>query len=455
MLSVDDTIAAIASPPGGACRGVVRVSGPDVIRYLQPCFTPNGNRDLAHVRGASVLPGLLHVPPPVGDLECDLYLWPDHRSFTRQPAAELHTFGSPPLLEAALQALCASGVRLAQPGEFTMRAFLAGRLDLTQAEAVLGVIDARNGSELHVALCQMAGGLAAPLNELRHQLLDLLAHLEAGLDFVEDDIEFITAEELESRLSAAAERVASIDARLVAREQPGNVPRAVLVGWPNTGKSSLFNALADDSAAIVSHQAGTTRDYLTRTVRLGGHLVMFIDTAGVETEEAESRLAAASQHVRETQDRRADLRLLCLDTTRPLNAWEKAQLAEEKSASRLIVLTKTDAIDSCHLPSHGIPTSSRTGAGLTDLRRAILDRLTSLPGREILAVTNTATRCRESLRLTARSLQDARDLVTQGQGEELVAAEVRLALEELGKIVGTVYTDDLLDRIFGRFCIGK
>ncbi|MFV1965163.1 MAG: tRNA modification GTPase [Pirellulaceae bacterium] len=455
MLSLDDTIGAIASPPGGAIRGVVRISGPDVIHCLQHCFSAAEGDDLQQVRTASVLPGLLHVPPPVGDLECDLYLWPDQRSFTRQPAAELHTFGSPPLLEAALHTLCAAGVRLAEPGEFTMRAFLAGRLDLTQAEAVLGVIDAQSGSELRVALSQMAGGLATPLNDLRRQLMDLLAHLEAGLDFAEEEIEFLSSAELESCLSAAAGHVSSIEARLVEREQREDMPRVVLMGWPNVGKSSLFNALAGDRAAIVSRQAGTTRDYVTRTVKIAGREFVLIDTAGVKTGDAENTLAAASQVVREAQDARADLRLLCLDATRPLNAWEETQISNEDAPHRLVVLTKTDAAELREVPSRGIRTSSVTGDGLDELRRTIFRCLESLPGRELLAVANTATRCRESLRRTARRLQSARDLVVHGRGEELVAAEIRLALEELGKIVGAVYTDDILDRVFSRFCIGK
>jgi tRNA modification GTPase len=455
MLNLDDTIAAIASPPSGAVRGVLRVSGPGVVDCLTKCFSPTRDRSLQEVSRASVLPGLLHVKPPVGDLECEVYLWPDQRSYTRQPAAELHTFGSPPLLEAALQTLCASGARLAGPGEFTMRAFLAGRLDLTQAEAILGVIDAQSDHELRVALAQMAGGLATPLNELRGQLLDLLAHLEAGLDFVEDDIEFISTEELNASLSSVVEQVAALADRLDARQQQEGIPRVVLRGWPNVGKSSLLNALAGSDTAIVSHHSGTTRDFLTCKIRAEGREILLIDTAGVETEES-SRLSLAAQRAREMQEGQADLRLFCIDAMRPLNAWEQSQLAHTAHPTpQLVVLTKIDLSSAIPPPVSGIRTSSRTGEGLDTLRQAIAQRLESLPGRETIAVSATAARCRESLRLTGQCLQRSLESLRQHYGEELIAADIRSALEELGKIVGAVYTDDILDRIFGRFCIGK
>jgi tRNA modification GTPase len=456
MHHVDDTIAAIASPPGGALRGVVRISGPQVIACLKRCFRAAEDGDLSRIRHASVLPGTLQIAPPVGALQCDLYLWPNERSYTKQPSAELHTIGAPPLLEAALQTLCDAGARLAEPGEFTMRAFLAGRLDLTQAEAVLGVIDARNRGELRVALSQLAGGLAAPLNELRSQLLDLLAHLEAGLDFVEEDIEFIARGELRRQLDGAAELVSRIESQLSTRAERGGVPRVVLVGWPNVGKSSLFNALAGDSAAIVSHLAGTTRDYLSRAVIVDGVELLLIDTAGVETLDPRGDdVVAEAQKMMAGQNAQADLQLFCIDSTRPINAWEEAELEAPTPRPRLVVLTKTDARRAPTLGVSGIETSSRTRAGLGALRQALRRRIESLAGREYLAVAGTATRCRESLRLAAECLRRASGLARDALGEELVAAEIRSTLEELGKVVGAVHTDDILDRIFSRFCIGK
>ncbi len=214
-------------------------------------------------------------------LPADLFLWPQGRSYTRQLLAEIHTFGSPPLVDEILQSLCRNGARLAQPGEFTLRAFLAGRIDLTQAEAVLGVIDAADRNQLQAALAQLAGGLARPLGQLRSDLLDLLADLEAGLDFVEDDIRFVTPDELNRRLAAAAETIDQIGAQLTGRDAATARPRVALIGYPNVGKSSLFNALVGNAAALVSTQAGTTRDYLSATIDACGMSIELIDTAGI------------------------------------------------------------------------------------------------------------------------------------------------------------------------------
>ncbi len=455
-MNVDDTIAAIASPPGGALRGIVRLSGPEVVACLQRCFQCDELNGKAwdSMRAASVLAGRLTLPPPIGDLPCDVYFWPGPRSFTRQTVAEIHTIGSPPLLEAALGVICVAGARLARPGEFTMRAFLAGRIDLTQAEAVLGVIDARNRRQLDSALQQLAGGLARPLHNLRDHLLDLLADVEAGLDFVEDDIRFVSDEELDARLKAAGEQLEHLNRQMSCRTESSEVFRVALVGCPNVGKSSLLNALLDDTAAVVSDMAGTTRDYLTRRVSFGGLDCLLIDTAGVEPEGA-GEIAAAAQALGIEQARGAHLQLWCLDATRHLNAWERAALAQPSPGQRLLVLTKTDQAISTDLHAEAVRTSSRTGAGLDQLRQAIFDCLAEPIDSEAGVVAITAARCRESLRLVANSLRQARHHIACDAGEEIVAAEIRIALDELAQVVGAVYTEDILDRIFSRFCIGK
>ena len=384
---------------------------------------------------------------------CDLYLWPTARSYTRQPVAELHTLGSPPLLEALLRRACAAGARLAEPGEFTLRAFLAGRIDLAQAEAVLGVIDATDRRQLDVALAQLAGGLTRPLAAIRDQLLDLLADLEAGL--VEEDIRFLSHADLTSRLTEAADAVSRLVEQLRGRDQADAEPRVVLVGSPNVGKSSLFNALAGDAAALVSARPGTTRDYLAARLDLGGRACQIIDTAGLDSATSGDELSAAAQRMSHKQYEQADLRLFCLDSSRSLNPWEQAQL--QCGDRQLVIFTK------CDLPSGrphapvAIETSAVTGRGLEELKVAIRSQLIAgaAEGNHAGAVVSTATRCGESLRLAAESLTRARKVAEHQGGDELIAAEVRTALVELGKVVGTIYTDDLLDRIFSRFCIGK
>ena len=227
--NTDDTICAIATAPGGAGRGIVRVSGPAAVAIAARLFQFDRKLDRStSIRHATALSGRvrLEIDAIPHDLPCDLFLWPTNRSYTREPIAELHTIGSAPLLGSLVSAVCQSGARLAEPGEFTLRAFLAGRLDLTQAEAVLGVIDARGSEDLDAALVQLAGGLARPLDRLRDELLQLLAELEAGLDFVEEDIEFISPAVLHERLESAVQLLDEVAEQMVRGTWPATCRRS-------------------------------------------------------------------------------------------------------------------------------------------------------------------------------------------------------------------------------------
>ncbi|MEM6331108.1 MAG: GTPase, partial [Planctomycetota bacterium] len=324
-----DTIVAAATPRAGGVRGVVRLSGPQTVEVLRPLVGgPLELRRPTRRPGASLEVVLAGAPRRA---PCDVYLWPGRRSYTRQPSAELHTIGSPPLLDAIIAAVCGAGARLAEPGEFTLRALLAGRIDLTQAEAVLGVIDAPSGPALESALSQLAGGLSRPLQHIREDLLQLLAELEAGLDFVEEeDVRFIEDAELTRRLDAALAAVRSLLEQTATRGRSEFLPRVTLVGPPNAGKSSLFNALRQHAAAdgrqqqapgvtaanaLVSPTAGTTRDSLTAEVTAGGVRFLLIDTAGVEPGPA-AGVQTGPAGVADAASRRdaaaADLRVRCV-----------------------------------------------------------------------------------------------------------------------------------------------
>jgi len=453
---LDDTIAAIASPPGGGARAVVRASGPDVARCVERIFRTDEPVELSAIARARVIPGSLLWAEGAAPLPCDLYFWPGRRSYTGQPMAEIHTFGSPPLVEAVLRRLCEAGGRLAEPGEFTLRAFLSGRIDLTQAEAVLGVVDAADPRQFDVALAQLAGGLAGPLHRLRERLIELLAHLEAGFDFADEDLPFITRDELLGALAEAADTVAALAGQMASRREAAERVRVVIVGWPNTGKSSLFNALAGRAGALVSEHAGTTRDYLCAELDFDGAKCVLVDTAGIEPspEGADVDVRRAARAVAHEQSRAADLRVFCLDSTRPLNPWEREQLGSD-DAGRLVVLTKTDLSRRTDFVGRAIATSSLTGEGIEALRGRLREAVLALSASGGDVVPSTAVRCGESLRLAAESLERARAALRDDLGEELVAAEVRIALERLGKVVGAVYTEDILDRVFSRFCIGK
>jgi tRNA modification GTPase len=448
---LDDTIAALASAPGPAARGILRVSGPGVRRVVEGPFTPHEADAWQNVRTAWRHPGTWRSASVPAPLPIELYLWPARRSYTGEPLAELHTVGSPPLLEAVLGDLFAAGSRPARPGEFTLRAFLSGRVDLVQAEAVLGVIDAQGQRELQAALEQLAGGLSGKIGGIRGDLLDLLAELEAGLDFTEEGIEFISRATLVERLQSARDSLQTLLDQAVDRMQSLARRRVVLAGLPNAGKSTLFNALAGQPLALVSPVRGTTRDYLCAELDWDGFPLELVDTAGWETD-ADPLLREALR-LREDQLQRADLIVWC---TAADAAPEGAHVFASEAAPRpvLQVATKADLL-APEARVGRLCVSAVSGSGLAELRAAVVSRLThhDEAGGQLLGTT--AARCRESLQGALAALDRTLELAAGHGGEEFLAMDVRDALAELGKITGAVYTDDILDRIFSKFCIGK
>ena len=442
LFDPSDTIAAIASPPGPGFRGIVRLSGPGAWSAALDGFTADRPGKSARRTGSYRLVGLR---PP---LPAAVVFGRGPRTYTGQDAAEIHTVGSPPLLQLLLAHVLAQCARLAEPGEFTLRAFLSGRIDLTRAEAVLGVIEARNPSQLDAALRQLAGGLASPVAALRDRLLDVLAHLEANLDFVDEpDVEELGRGQLASELSRGADDLRALADRLVGRDRSEGHPRVVLRGLPNVGKSRLFNALIGRDAALVSPRPGTTRDYLTALLDCQGLTVELVDTAGEDA--AQSPIEARAQALRAQQSGAADLFLECRAADGPA---DDAPLPD-RAAVR--VLTKTDLLPTdVPVASDIVAVSAADGSGLDALRRAIATILRALADETDLS-SHTGARCREGLCLAGDALASASSALSLGGGEELVAFDLRLAVDELGKIVGAVVTDDILERIFRRFCIGK
>jgi tRNA modification GTPase len=403
-------------------------------------------------RRARVLRGSMRVDGLRPVLPVSLALWPAPRTYTGQNVAEVHLVGAPPLVNLVLAHCLARGARQAEPGEFTLRAFLSGRIDLTRAEAVLGVIEASNPAQLDAALEQLAGGLSGPIVALRDRLLDVVAHLEANLDFVDEhDVDPLGRASLAAELERAIAELGRIGKRLGERESPASHPRVVLTGPPNVGKSRLFNALLGRDCAIVSPQAGTTRDYLAAACDCDGLTVELVDTAGAE--DAADAITAQAQSHRASQTDRAALLLACRssETVSDSSGW----LVPARPG--LLVWTKGDQSRPellANEPCQVIVTSAATGMGLDELRSVIARSLRDARADDNLPA-GTGARCRGSLQRAESSLESAVESIHSGAGDELIALDLRAAVDELGKVVGAVVTDDVLDRIFRRFCIGK
>ena len=572
-MNADETIVAQASAQGNARRGIVRLSGDLVLDAVAPLFffrRPNADfppetpAELASVAPSSpsavvpdverpaVVSGWLapwndatqpvkasifknvrsierqnaaetpFKPPRL--VRCALFYWPSGRGFTGQRAIELHLPGAPPVLDAVVRSICSTGnARLAKRGEFALRAFLNGRIDLTQAEAILGAIDARSDGELQTALEQLAGNLSRAFGTLRETLFDVLCNLEAGFDFVEEDIEFVSTDEIRAQLTDAIAQIDETLDRTRSRGTLDRAPRVVLAGLPNAGKSSLYNRLAatfgvgadatENAVALVSDVAGTTRDYLETELNVDGVSFVLIDSAGVENV-ADAEKAERTDAF-ESQESSADFQTIQTPTPNALDgSEEKGDVAETPSlsprelaqlglkrvfADASLILRCRDAASTDFTPNFGaelgipadvptldvatkrdgatgaiqednvekeqanektsdaapLETSAATGFGVDALGRRIADRLRAkMENGEI--VPSTAVRCQESLREANDALRRALDLLDGALFDEvLVAAEIRVALDRIGLVVGAVHTEDLLDRIFSRFCVGK
>jgi len=380
-----------------------------------------------------VLPPQLSTLPP---FPAKLLLWQEGHSYTGDETVEIHTIGSPVLLDAMMTALLSASeeVRLAKPGEFTLRAFLSGRLDLSQAEAVLGVIDAADNADLKTALRQLAGNVSAPLSTVRTLLFDTLAQLEASLDFADEEIPAISERTLQRTLSEAFEQIEQLRQKIAHRGIAEGKPKIVLAGPPNVGKSTLFNKLVQKDAALVSPHAGTTRDYLEAEIDLDGIPVVLIDTAGIG-DAALDELDESAQTMAQELLESADVIIYC-DENLPLT---KARHEGDFPLRTFVSLCEKTIF--FHTKTSNDPLESLIKDVSALLRRS--------PDYGLLP--NTALRCREALIAAGESLNRAQSL----SDASLIALELRNAVNQLGLIDGTVHTEDILDNIFSRFCIGK
>jgi tRNA modification GTPase len=383
-------------------------------------------------------------------------------SFTGEDVVEVQCHGGPVILDQLCRGLLSAGARLAEPGEFTKRAFLNGRLDLAQAEAVLDTIRAKTARSLTLAQSQRRGELSRHVEEIRSDLVVALAHIEAALDFAEEDISFVRQDELIRLLDATLHKLR----RLVRSGRDGHIWRegavVAILGRPNVGKSSLMNALLRSDRAIVTPIPGTTRDLLEELVGIDGIPVRLIDTAGIRLTDDPVEVEGIRRSRQAWAD--ADLALILLDGSQPLSEGDSALLSPPESARALLVLNKCDLprqlskddLDRAH-PGHGdtLEISATLQIGLDDLREAIRRRLMpeSLESNEGVLVTNL--RHAAAFERALQGVDQARQSVEAGRAGELVAMDLRIAADALGEITGIITTDEILERIFAEFCIGK
>ena len=450
----DDTIAAIATPPGEGGIGIVRLSGPDALPILRRLFEPARpgawrpfRMRFGRVRAAD---------GAVVDEALAVFMRAPH-SFTAEDAAEISCHGGPLVTSRVLALALAAGARPAEPGEFTMRAFANGRIDLTQAEATLDVIQARTDAALALAQAQLGGWLAAELQRIRALILPPLAFCTALVDFPEDDVEPLpVAEPLAAAQDALERLLASASQGMIYRQGA----RAALVGRPNAGKSSLLNALLRVDRAIVTPIPGTTRDTLEETASLCGIPVVLVDTAGItETADPVEQLGVARSRAALAA---ADLALLVIDASAPPDPADPADAAIAALVAgkpAIVVQNKSDLLPPGALPPsdgevRSVAVSARTGAGLDALAEAIAATLLGgAPAGAERLVSNP--RHRDALARASGHLRDARAGHAAGIPPDLLAVDLTAALAAIGEITGDSVHDDLLATIFSTFCIGK
>ncbi len=452
-----DTIAALATPPGTGGLAVVRVSGPEALAVVDRCFQPGGG---AHRRPVEAPSHTVHYGwirsggRTVDEVLVTVLRAP--RTFTREDVVEVSCHGGGVVSRGVLDTLLASGARLARPGEFTLRAFLNGRLDLAQAEAVADLIHARTDLAVRAAQEQLAGRLSERIRAVRDDLMNLRAHVEAHLDFPDEDIAPDTAEALAGRL----DRADVFLEELIRTAGEGRILRhglrTAIVGRPNVGKSSLLNRLLDTERAIVSPVAGTTRDTIEECADIRGIPVVFIDTAGLR--EADDLVEAEGiRRSRQALDG-AEMALVVLDLSVPLEEGDRRLLAETDGRQRLVVGNKCDLASRglpAGVPSDLVPVSCRTGEGLEALRDRFQRNVWGEEPRGMWADAVVNERHHDALRRALVAVRAAREGLRVGVGLEVVALEARTAADAVGEIVGATATEDLLDLIFSRFCLGK
>ncbi len=469
MLNIEDTICAPATVPGTGAIAIIRMSGKDSFRIADKVVSCKGST-ISETEGYKLRYGVA-LEADGTDLDTVLVsVFRSPHSYTGEDSVEISCHSSKFVVERLLQRLVDSGARMAGPGEFTQRAFVNGKMDLAQAEAVADVISSQNAAAHRVAYSQLKGGFSKELKTLRDELLKMTSLLELELDFSEEDVEFASRRELSALLDGALRHIHSLtDSFRYGNALRNGVPVAI-VGAVNAGKSTLLNALVGDDRAIVSDIAGTTRDTVEETMTIGGYLFRFIDTAGLRTTQDEVEKIGISRSYKKMSE--AEIVLALLDVTVPEEENEHSisdivNNLDVKSQKLIVLLNKVDVLDSninVSLLNNTISSpdekltklyiSAKTGFGLDTLRTLLSDspKTATLDSGQTI-VTNL--RHYQSLMSAAASLEKVRSSLATSQTPDLLSEDLRQALHHLSSILGEVTPDEVLGNIFERFCIGK
>jgi tRNA modification GTPase len=456
-VNLDDTIVAISTPPGRGGVGMVRISGPEALSLAQSMLRLNHRLEAGRAAFAEL------VEPQSQERidESVVTYFAKPHSYTTDDVVEISAHGSPVVLRHIVELCLARGARLAEPGEFTMRAFLNGRLDLTQAEAVRDLIESQTLYQAKIAAQQLHGALSNRLQPIKKTLVELIAVMEAGIDFAEDDVSVLPSEQILTRIEAVQLHLEELKNSFAYGKVVHEGFTLAIVGRPNVGKSSLFNRLIERERAIVTALPGTTRDLVTETVALGGIPVKLIDTAGLRSSTDEAESIGIRKSYEALSD--ADMVLVVLDSSSPFAKDDHELIEATKSRKGIVVANKADLLNAdlgnAELsPSEGlkiVKTSALTGEGIDQLRAGILAELSgdSAGQHEVGFLTNV--RHQSLVEQSLASLGAAQQAVTAGMPHEMIMIDLYGALRPLDAITGETTADDILNLIFSRFCIGK
>jgi tRNA modification GTPase len=478
-VNLDDTIVAIATPPGRGGIGVVRLAGPEARAIAAPMLRMRQDLEAGRAVLAELIePTTAHVgtgaptrPAQRSSAALDATANPTHidevvvtyfskpHSYTTDDIIEISAHGSPVVLRHIVEISLARGARLAEPGEFTMRAFLNGRIDLTQAEAVRDLIDSQTLFQAKVAAQQLEGALSRRLQPIKQKLVSLIARLEAGIDFAEDDVSVLSDAIILEQIEDVQKPLTGLAATFAYGKIVHEGLTLAIVGRPNVGKSSLFNCLVERERAIVTATPGTTRDLVSETVAIGGIPVKLVDTAGIRSAHDEAESIGIRKSLETLAD--ADLVLLVLDATKPISAEDEELQQKVGGRPSIVVENKTDLRTASNNPGHKIETAGRvatsalTGEGILELRSAILHQVAGDAGTQSETALLTNARHQSLVTQSLAALGAATSAVADRIPHEMLLLDLYSALRPLDEITGATTNDDILNLIFSTFCIGK